>query len=344
MLILGIETSCDETSASVVRDGREVLSNVIYSQIAKHAPYGGVVPEIASRCHVEVIHDVVRQAVVKAGVEWNALDAVAATRGPGLASSLLIGYTAAKSLALCLNKPLIDINHLEAHLYGMFLGDSAPDPSEVMPMVALLVSGGHTCLIRMNHLGHYQLLGQTLDDAAGEALDKGASLLGLGYPGGPVIEKTAREGNPQFVRFPRGLASSRSSGDDRSLCFSYSGVKTSLKYYLKDHPETETDGTFADVVASYQEAILDALVQRFEDAIRRENVRYAGCGGGVVCNQRLRNKLQAAAQRSDVTLFTAGPGFCTDNAAMVAGLAAHRLNPDIDPFTLDIRPSFPVGA
>lgn len=346
MLILGIETSCDETSAAVVRDGRDVLSNAVYSQISRHSPYGGVVPEIASRCHVEVLPTVIKDALHQADVCWEDLDAVAATRGPGLASSLLIGYTSAKALALRLGKPLIDINHLEAHLYGMFLGSDAPNPADVMPMVALLVSGGHTCLIRMDNPNDYQLLGQTLDDAAGEALDKGASLLGLGYPGGPVIEQTAKTGDPSFIRFPKGLVSSRSkNSDDRSLCFSYSGVKTSLRYYVQDHPEVLNSADFPSVVASYQEAIFDALAERFEDALRRENVRFAGCGGGVVCNQHLCAKLHAVADRNNVKLLIAKPCYCTDNAAMVAGLAARKTRSEShDPFSLDIRPSFPVGA
>ena len=199
MNVLGIETSCDETSAAVVKNGREVLSNIVFSQIAKHRPYGGVVPEIASRCHVEILPNVIEDALKKAEKTWSDIDAIAVTRGPGLASSLVIGVTAAKSLSVALQKPLIDINHLEGHLYSIFLGNQAPEPSATYPVLIMLVSGGHTMLIVAHALGKYEVLGQTLDDAAGEALDKGANLMKLGYPGGPAIEKLAEGGDPAKV-------------------------------------------------------------------------------------------------------------------------------------------------
>ncbi|MDD2236370.1 MAG: tRNA (adenosine(37)-N6)-threonylcarbamoyltransferase complex transferase subunit TsaD [Kiritimatiellae bacterium] len=345
MMILGIETSCDETSAAVVEDGRRVLSCVIHSQIAQHRPYGGVVPEIASRAHVEVLAPLLDETLRQAGVAWTHLDAVAATYGPGLASSLLVGFSAARALALRLDRPLIPVNHLQAHLYAPFLGEEAPRVEDFLPAVSLLVSGGHTCLVEMREVHGYRLLGQTIDDAAGEALDKGASLLGLGYPGGPVIEKTAEGARTDFVAFPRGQVSQVNGSVDPQLCFSFSGVKTSLKYYVQQHPELFEDGTLADVTASYQEAVLDALASRFEKALRKHRARFATCGGGVVCNRRLRGKLAAAAQRCDCAFHLAEPKFCADNAAMVAGLAAcSPAKEPADALRLDIHPNLPIGS
>ncbi len=345
MMILGIETSCDETSAAVVEDGRRVLSCVIHSQIAQHRPYGGVVPEIASRAHVEVLAPLLEETLRQAGVAWSQLDAVAATHGPGLASSLLVGFSAARALALRLNRPLIPVNHLQAHLYAPFLGEDAPRPEEALPAVSLLVSGGHTCLVEMQEVHGYRLLGQTIDDAAGEALDKGASLLGLGYPGGPIIEKTAQGARTNFVAFPDGQVSQVNGSVDPQLCFSFSGVKTSLKYYVQRHPKLFEDGTLPDVTASYQEAILGALASRFEKALRKHRARFATCGGGVACNRVLRGKLEAAARRCGCALRLAEPKFCADNAAMVAGLAACGLAKATgDTVRLDIHPNLPIGS
>jgi N6-L-threonylcarbamoyladenine synthase len=340
MNVLGIETSCDETAAAVVCDGRVVLSNVVFTQIAQHRPYGGVVPEIASRSHVEEIAGVVRQAVDDAKLAWAQVDAVAATYGPGLASSLLVGLSASKALALRLRKPLLGVNHIEAHLYSLFLGQAAPSPEAVAPLVVLMVSGGHTGLIRIEKMGSYKLLGQTLDDAAGEALDKGANLLKLGYPGGPAIEKAAAGGNPAYVKFPRGLqrrvAGELAGGLDRDLCFSFSGLKTSLLYYLKDRPEVLANGRLKDVAASYQEAVFDALLLRLKRAIERHPVAAVGCVGGVARNRRLREKLDRLSNERGVRLLLAQPEFCTDNAAMIAALAgaagsrAVRDNADLD--------------
>jgi N6-L-threonylcarbamoyladenine synthase len=253
------------------------------------------------------------------------VDAVAATYGPGLASSLLVGLSAAKALALRLGKPLLGVNHIEAHLYSLFLGPSAPVPKEVAPLIVLMVSGGHTCLIRMEAVGSYQLLGQTLDDAAGEALDKGSNLLHLGYPGGPAIEKAAAGGDPAFVKFPRGIqhrvAGALAGELERDLCFSFSGLKTSLLYYLKDHPETLENGRLKDVAASYQEAAFDTLLSRLQRAIERHPAVAIGCVGGVSRNRRLREKLERLSREHGVRLLLAQPEFCTDNAAMVAALA-----------------------
>lgn len=326
MNVLGIETSCDETSAAVVRDGRTVLSSVVFTQIAQHRPYGGVVPEIASRSHVEEITGIVRQAVDDAKLEWAQVDAVAVTYGPGLASSLLVGLSAAKALALRLGKPLLGVNHVEAHLYSLFLGPDAPLPEAVAPMVVLMVSGGHTALVQIGKVGSYKLLGQTLDDAAGEALDKGANLLGLGYPGGPAIENAAAGGDPAYVKFPRGLrhhVAGELAGDlDRDLCFSFSGLKTSLLYYLKDHPDVLSNGRMMDIAASYQEAVFDALLLRLKRAVERYPVAAVGCVGGVARNRRLREKIERLAKEHGVRLLVTRPEFCTDNAAMIAALAA----------------------
>ena len=348
MNVLGIETSCDETSAAVVCDGRTVLSNVVFTQIAQHRPYGGVVPEIASRSHVEEIAGIVRQAVDDAKLEWAQIDAVASTYGPGLASSLLVGLSAAKALALRLGKPLLGVNHVEAHLYSLFLGQDAPLPEAVAPVIVLMVSGGHTGLVRIDKVGSYKLLGQTLDDAAGEALDKGANLLKLGYPGGPAIEKAAAGGDPAYVKFPRGLGhqvAGELAGDlDRDLCFIFSGLKTSLLYYLKDHPEVLTNGRLKDIAASYQEAVFDALLLRLQRALERHPVAAVGCVGGVARNRRLREKLERLAGEHGVRLLLARPEFCTDNAAMIAALAGApgsliRVGAD----DLDVQPDLVIG-
>ena len=348
MNVLSIETSCDETSAAVVRDGRQVLSNAVLTQILKHRPYGGVVPEIASRCHVEEMAGMVDEAVRKAGVAWNEIDRIAVTYGPGLATSLLVGLTAGKALAMRLGVPLVGVNHIEAHVFSLFLGDHAPSPASCSPLLVLMVSGGHTYLIRMDGMGRYKLLGQTMDDAAGEALDKGANLMKLGYPGGPAIEQAARGGNAEFIRFPRGT--DRTPGGrfgelDRDLCFSYSGLKTSLLYYLRDHPAALENGGLTDVAASYQEAVFDALLLRVERALRADGYAALGCVGGVARNQRLRSKLEDAARKHHVPLLLAAPEFCTDNAAMIAGLAGTGgAIICMDDGSLDVRPDLVIGS
>lgn len=347
MNVLGIETSCDETSAAVVRDGAHVLSNVVFSQIAEHRPYGGVVPEIASRRHVEELPGIVEKAVAAAGLRWEDVDELAVTHGPGLASSLLVGLTAAKALALRLGKPLVGVNHVEAHVHSLFLGEDLPRPDEVCPLIVLMVSGGHTCLLRMERVGVYRLLGQTLDDAAGEALDKGANVLKLGYPGGPAIEKAAAGGNPAFVRFPRGMenqAPGESTGGlDRDLCFSFSGLKTSLLYYVKRRAAVFADGSLGDVAASYQEAVFDTLLSRTQRAIRRERIAALGCVGGVARNRRLREKLEALAAQHRVRLLLAAPEFCTDNAAMVAA-AAGTPGSLVSRGEIDVQPDLVTGS
>ena len=327
MLILGIESSCDETAAALVRDGREILASVVHSQIASHRPYGGVVPEIASREHVGNLPVVVSEAVARAGIGWRDIDALAVTHGPGLVSSLLIGLSGARALGQALGKPVWGVNHLEAHLAGMFLDPAAPMPAEACPVLALMVSGGHSCLLEMLGVGHYRLLGQTLDDAAGECLDKGANLLGLGYPGGPVIERAAQGGNPAFVKFPRGMEHARNrktdNGLDIEMCLSFSGLKTALLYHLKHHPG-DREGHRADLAASYQEAVMDALATRAERALAATGARTLACVGGVAKNTLLRGKLEALAARFRARLLLTPLAYCTDNAAMVAAAAGLR--------------------
>ncbi|MGQ9663476.1 MAG: tRNA (adenosine(37)-N6)-threonylcarbamoyltransferase complex transferase subunit TsaD [Kiritimatiellia bacterium] len=341
MNVLGIETSCDETASAVVRDGTCVLSNVVFSQVALHAPYGGVVPEIASRCHVETLPGIIEEAVQRSNLDWNAIEAVAATYGPGLAPSLLVGVSAAKGLALRLDRPLFLTNHIEAHIYSIFVGPQAPQPSEVCPLLVLVVSGGHTALVRMEELGRYRILGQTVDDAAGEAFDKGANLLGLGYPGGPAIDRMSRGGDPAFVKFPRGRqreARCRLPGLDPDLCFSFSGLKTALLYYLREHPVCTGREEVASLAASYQEAIVDALVERCDRALSDE--RFLAAVGGVALNRRLRTKLKDLAERRNANLILAEPQYCADNAAMVAGLAGKGCGITGDRVLLaDVEPS-----
>jgi N6-L-threonylcarbamoyladenine synthase len=320
--ILGIETSCDETAAAVVRDGRHILSNVIRSQAAHHAPYGGVVPEIASRQHAEAMPSILQEALKQASLSWDGIDAVAVTYGPGLATSLMVGLSAAKGLAFRLRKPLVAINHIEAHMYSVFLGDGAPSPADACPLLALVVSGGHTCLVNMDGLGRYRLLGQTVDDAAGEAFDKGSNLLGLGYPGGPAVDKAAKTGDARAVAFPRG----RQRRDklpftdlDPALCFSFSGLKTALLYYLRDHPVSADRREVPSIAASYQEAIVEALVERCDRAIGDH--RCLAVSGGVSLNSRLRTRLAELAAARGIRLLAPSAALSADNAAMVAGLA-----------------------
>ena len=342
--VLGIETSCDETSAAVVRGGRDVLSSVIFSQVELHGPYGGVVPEIASRSHVEALPGVVDQAVADSGVGWDGVDAVAVTYGPGLASSLMVGLSFGKGLAVRLGKPLIAMNHMHAHIYSVFIGAQAPTVAETCPFLSLVVSGGHTCVVRVTGLGGYEVLGRTIDDAAGEAFDKGANLLGLGYPGGPMIDKVARDGDPKRVRFPRGRQKPDRNplhGVDADLCFSFSGLKTALLYHLKAHPLSDDRHEVPSLAASYQEAIVDALVQRCDRALGTERVLAAV--GGVSLNSRLRAQLAELAERRGVKLLLAEPRFCADNAAMIAGLAGTGegvRGPGI--MTLDVDPNLEI--
>jgi len=311
--ILGIETSCDETAAAVVCGGTHVLSSVVSSQIELHARYGGVVPEIASRSHTERLLPVVAQATVEAGIEDSDITAVAATIGPGLAGALLVGVASAKALALAWGVPFIGINHLEAHLYAAFL----EEPDLDLPLAVLLVSGGHTMLIAFEGHGQYRVLGGTIDDAAGEAFDKVARHLGLGYPGGPAIDRLAMDGDPTAINFPRGM---RNEGFD----FSFSGLKTSVINYTRKNPDFEP----ADVAASFQEAVVDVLVHKARKAAREIGASGICLGGGVAANSALRERTLDACIEDGLRAFIPSRSMCTDNAAMVASTAYYRLQSD----------------
>ena len=311
--ILGIETSCDETAASVVVDGGQVASSVVSSQIDLHARFGGVVPELASRAHVELLGPVVAEALIEAGCEGPDLDAVAATIGPGLIGALLVGVSAAKAYALAWGVPFVGINHLEAHLYAAFL----EEPDLKPPLVLLLVSGGHTLLVAMEDHLRYRLLGGTIDDAAGEAFDKVARCLGLPYPGGPAIDRLAMEGDPTAISFPRAMLN---EGYD----FSFSGIKTSVLTYVRQHPEARP----ADVAASFQEAVVDVLVTKARRAAREVGASGLCLAGGVAANSVLRERLLDACIADDLRAFVPSRTMCTDNAAMVAATAWWRLRQD----------------
>lgn len=333
--VLGIETSCDETAAALATDAVTIRAGVVASQADLHAPFGGVVPEIAARRHVELLPSVIAETMRKAGADWGSLHAVAVTYGPGLATSLLPGIAAAKGLALRLRLPLIGVNHLEAHLYSPFLAANAPPWTECMPLTALIVSGGHTCLLRADAPGVYRLLGSTLDDAAGEAFDKGAKMLGLGYPGGPAIEKVAAAGRYDAIKFPRGM--SKKSG----LNFSFSGLKTALRYHLEKITRPLTDQTLADIAAGYQAAIVGSLVRQTERALARENTDVLIVAGGVALNACLRAELTKAAAARSVRLMLPDAERCGDNAEMVAALAAAGRGRQAG-WDLDANPHLPI--
>ena len=311
--ILAIETSCDETAAAVVDDGRVVRSSVVASQADLHARFGGVVPEIASRAHVELIDDVIEQALVEAGTTLVEIDAVAAVHGPGLAGALLVGVSAAKAIALAMEIPYVGVHHHEAHVYAAMLEDPALEP----PIITLVVSGGHTLLIAMDGHGEYRVLGQTVDDAAGEAFDKVARFLGLGYPGGPAIDRIAHDGDADAIAFPRPMLD---DGHD----FSFSGLKTAVVQYVRKHPEAGV----ADVAASFQAAVVDVLVTKLLGAARETGIRTVVAGGGVAANSLLRERLLDLALTGEVDVVLPGIALCTDNAAMVGAVAAFRLTAD----------------
>ena len=358
MNILGIETSCDETAAAVVKNGREVLSNVVYTQIPLHQPYGGVVPEIASRAHVEKITEVVKAALARFGEAepGGRIDAVAVTYGPGLSPALIVGLNAAKGLAMSLGVPLVGINHIEAHLHTPFLRDAGDpegpgDPAAIGPMLGLAISGGHTNWIDMPAYGAYGTIGQTLDDAAGEAFDKAAKLLGLGYPGGPKVDAISREfGTANLIAFPKGRPRdgvTALAGLPAELCVSFSGLKTSLLRYVQRAGGVEAlaaAGEIPRVVASYQEAIVQAVADRTARALARRAYGAFVVGGGVSLNSRLRAVLTEVAKRAGVPILMAKPRYCGDNGAMIAGLAFYRRNLVGDAaMRLDVAPSLDVG-
>ena len=390
MDILGIETSCDETAAAVVRDGREVLSNVVYTQIPLHQPYGGVVPEIASRAHVEKISQVVGEAISQfKQLNNQTIDAVAVTYGPGLSPALIVGLNAAKGLAKALDVPLIGINHIEAHLHSPFLFDPADRKGfqisdfrfqigdgdfrieDCTPALGLAISGGNTMWVDMPEYGKYEVIGETLDDAAGEAFDKAAKLLGLGYPGGLKMDRIASawmaearsevrgQRSDDLISFPKGRPRdgvTALAGLSAELCVSFSGLKTALLRYAQQHPDlagsTESARDFggyevtphvAQVVASYQEAIVQAVADRTRTALKRKRYKAFILGGGVSLNSRIRAVLTDVAKDAGVPLLMAKPKYTGDNGAMIAGLAYYRRNHVEDAMTLDVNPCLEVG-
>jgi N6-L-threonylcarbamoyladenine synthase len=320
-VILGIESSCDETSAAVVADGREVRSNVVNSQVALHARYGGVVPEIAARAHIERVRPIVEEALAQAGVGYGDLDAIAVSDGPGLVGSLLIGVTAAKVLSLARDLPLVAVDHIEAHATSAALLTEKPP----WPAVALVVSGGHTSVYLVRGFLDIELLGQTLDDAAGEAFDKVAAILELGYPGGPVIDRLAREGDPKAIRFPRTWL------DQPHLNFSFSGLKTAVLYHVygtgrKYGTAGHLSGSeLADTAASFQAALIEPLVKKTIAAAGKTRARDVVVGGGVAANTALRGALQTACAEAGLRLHLTPTEYCGDNAAMIAALGQRRL-------------------
>jgi N6-L-threonylcarbamoyladenine synthase len=329
--ILGIETSCDETAAAVVEDGRRVRSSIVSSQVDLHAPYGGVVPELASRAHVELINRVVDEALIEAGVlDVGELDAVAACYGPGLAGALLVGVSAAKALALTTGLPYVQVNHLEAHLYAGWLEEPDLEP----PLAVLVVSGGHTLLVVMEDHGKYRVMGQTVDDAAGEAFDKVARFLGLGYPGGPVIDRIAAEGDPEAIAFPRPML-------DEGYDFSFSGLKTAVINHVRKHSDAEA----RDVAAAFQEAVVDVLTAKLVAAADETGAPTLVLGGGVAANSRLRSRVADAAAASGRRALLPPPALCTDNGAMIAATAWWRLEADgPTPLHAGIAPSLGLPA
>jgi N6-L-threonylcarbamoyladenine synthase len=332
--LLAVETSCDETAAAVIAADGTVAGEVIRTQIDDHAVFGGVVPELASRCHVEAIDGVVAEALARAGTSVEQLGSVAATRGPGLVGSLLVGLSWAQGLALARGIPLLAVNHIEGHLLAPFVGCEAPS----FPFVGLVVSGGHTLLVLARGVGDYELLGQTRDDAAGEAFDKGARLLGLPYPGGVAIDRLSKDGDPAAIKLPRGM---KHSGD---LAFSFSGLKTAVWQHVQSNGVPEGVG-LADLCASLQEAIVDVLVHKTRKAVESTGVERVVLTGGVAANSRLRDAFEAAAEQAGWTLHRAERRWCTDNAAMIGYVARLRLlQGERSPLDADASPGLSLGS
>lgn len=313
-LIMGIETSCDETAAAIVEDGKKIISNVVASQISIHQKYGGVVPEIASRKHMEYIIPVIDKALEESEKKITDLSAIAVTYGPGLIGSLLVGLSVAKAMAYAQNIPLIGINHLEAHIYANFLEHTEIKP----PFICLIVSGGHTSLVYTRNFGEYKLLGQTKDDAAGEVFDKIAKVLDLGYPGGPITEKLAKKGDPSSIKFPRPIL------NDKSYDFSFSGLKTAVIYYIKELKEENKNIPVSDILASFQQAVIDVLVKKTIKAALKFKTKQIILAGGVAANNSLRREIKEKADLLNIKVFYPSIFLCTDNAAMVASAGYYK--------------------
>jgi len=336
MRVLAIETSCDDTGAAVILDGRKILSNIVSSQVSVHQKYGGVVPELASRRHIESIIPIVTEALEMAEVTLREIDGIAVTQGPGLVGSLLVGLSFAKSLSFATGIPFVGVNHIEGHLSAIFLEKNPPR----FPFIGLVVSGGHTSLFRVNGFGRYKRLGQTKDDAAGEAYDKVAKLLGLGYPGGPIIDELSRTGNPKAIRFPR------PSIGKNSFDFSFSGLKTAVVNYVKAHPEPPggyPKELIHDIVSSFQEAVVEVLVKKTLQAARHQELRRIVLSGGVAANRRLRQRMQEEASLEKVEVYIPSPLFCTDNAAMIGVVGYEFLKRGIrSPYSLNAFSNLPL--
>lgn len=318
MIILGIETSCDETAVAVVKDATAILSSVVSSQVDVHHRYGGVVPELASRKHIEAIVPVIEEAMSKAALPVTDIDAVAATRGPGLVGALLVGFSFAKACAFAWGVPWVGVNHLKGHINSVFLETDPPE----FPFVALLVSGGHTGIYHVTDHITVELMGQTRDDAAGEAFDKVAKMLNLGYPGGGVIDRISKEGNPATVKFPRPYL------DKSNFDFSFSGIKTAVKRYIMNNEDRLTDRT-PDIAAGFQEAVLDVLCYKVIRAALEKGCDQIALVGGVAANSRLRERLRTAAERKGISVFIPSHHLCGDNAAMIAAAGYHYLKAGI---------------
>lgn len=314
MIVLGIETSCDETAAAVVADGRTILASEVSSQIAVHHPYGGVVPELASRKHLEAIVPVVERAIASSGIPKTGLDGLAVTQGPGLVGCLLVGFSFAKAYACALELPWTGVNHLAGHIHSVFL---EPDPPP-FPFVALLVSGGHTSLYHVTSHLEATLMGQTRDDAAGEAYDKVAKMLGLGYPGGSVIDRLAAGGDPERIAFPRSFL------DRQKFDFSFSGIKTAVNRYIRNHPD-DLDGRIADIAAGFQAAVVDVLVYKAIRAAMQKGCAHLAVVGGVAANSGLRQQVFRDAAKKGIHVHIPSTALCGDNAAMIAAVGYHRL-------------------
>lgn len=332
--ILGIDSSCDDTSASVVADGSRILSNVVSSQAEIHEKYGGIVPELASRRHIEMIWPVVDEALKMAAVRLETLSGIAVCQGPGLIGSLLVGCSFAKAVAYAKGLPLIGVNHLEGHIFSVFLLEQRP----AFPFLSLIVSGGHTSLIRVDAFGSYRELGRTRDDAAGEAYDKVAKLLGLGYPGGPLIDDLAGKGDPESIPFPRALMPG-------TYDFSFSGLKTAVRNYIEKVSLDNSSDEFLiqNVCASFQAAVVDVLVKKTEDAVKKEGIKSVTLTGGVAANRQLRVAMKEMAERTGIELYVPPVALCTDNAAMIAAAGyLHFVKGDIAGLELNPRAYLPV--